>query len=59
MTRFDIKQSNKGWTVVIVTGSKKTGRTIQVAPEFADWFGTMHQAQMAATNANRDAARFA
>lgn len=44
----------KGWTVGQVTGSKRTGRTIEREVEFAeiDTY-TMHQAQLAAHNHGR------
>lgn len=45
----------KGWTVAKVTGSKRTGRTIERAPgfEFIDSY-YLDQAQLAADSAQRD-----
>lgn len=57
--RFEAHQvPGKGWTVAKVTGSKRTGRTIEAAEGFEtiDSY-TMHQAQMAAENLTRDTFR--
>jgi len=45
----------KGWSVALVIGSLRTGRTIERAQGFesANHY-TMHQAQLAAENAGRD-----
>lgn len=57
--RFEAHQvPGKGWTVAKVTGSRRTGRTIEVAENFKtiDSY-TMHQAQMAAENLTRNTFR--
>lgn len=48
----------KGWSVAKVTGSKRTGRTIERAEGFetSDSY-TLQQAQMAADNLTRDMIR--
>jgi hypothetical protein len=43
----------KGWTVAKVTGTKKTGKTVEPVPGYTDTY-TMHQAQMAADALTRD-----
>ncbi len=57
--RFEAHQvPGKGWTVAKVTGSKRTGRTIERAERFETFDSyTMHQAQMAAENLTRDTFR--
>lgn len=57
--RFEPMQvSGKGWTVAKVTGSKKTGRTIEVAEGFESCDSyTLAQAQVAAENHTRDTFR--
>ena len=56
LVRFEAREvPGKGWTVAKVTGSKRTGRTIEVAEGFESIDSyTMHQAQMAADNLTRD-----
>ena len=53
LTKFEAKQiRGKGWTVVFVVGSKKTGRK-EFSTDFPNTY-TLSQAQMAADNANKD-----
>lgn len=54
-----LRVPGKGWTVGKVTGSKRTGRTIEREAEFAEIDSyTMHQAQLAARNHGRAMFRF-
>ena len=50
MIRFEaVRVPSRGWTVAKITGSKRTGRTIERAPGFEDVDSyTLHQAQAAA-----------
>jgi hypothetical protein len=45
LVRFQPLQTNTGWTISKVTGSKRTGRTIEQMQEFSKTL-TMHQAQI-------------
>lgn len=54
--RYTAQQVNgKGWTVVKVTGSKRTGRTIERVEGYTDAY-TMHQAYAAADALRREMA---
>ncbi len=56
MIRFEpMRVPGKGWTVAKITGSKKTGRTIERAPGFEEIESyTLAQASVAAESAKRD-----
>jgi hypothetical protein len=56
MVRFEAHQINgKGWTVAKIVGSKKTGRTIEIADGFQDIiYASMHQACIAAEMFSRE-----
>ena len=54
-----VQVPGKGWSVAKVTGSKRTGRSIERAEGFENSETyTLHQAQMAAENMERDTFRF-
>jgi hypothetical protein len=59
LVRFEpMKVPGKGWTVAKVTGSLRTGRTIERAEGFENHDGyTLAQAQSAANNLTRDTFR--
>jgi hypothetical protein len=55
LIRFsEFQVPGRGWTVVKTTGTRKTGRFIEVLKDFEDSNYTMHQAQVAAENRGRD-----
>ena len=53
-----VQVPSKGWSVAKITGSKRTGRTIERAPgfEYCEHY-TLAQAQDAAYSAQRDYSR--
>lgn len=50
---WPVEVPGKGWSVAMVTGTKKTGRTVERIAGLCDAY-TMHQAQMVADSMRRD-----